>query len=102
MRKVQDVLGDRVGKDIYFLSIALQSQTDIPEIPKEFSDNFGIEPGWMFQTGKSAPRGRSVAKSQLALCPGPPKTGGAFHPMGPVNSPEKVRLSMRCRNKSRD
>jgi len=52
MRKVQELPSDRVGKDIFFLSIALQPLTGTPAIPKEYSDNVDIEPGWMFLTDK--------------------------------------------------
>ena len=54
MRKVQDILGERMGKDIFFLSITLQPKKDTPAILKEYSDNFNIKPGWMFLTGKPA------------------------------------------------
>jgi protein SCO1/2 len=54
LRKVQDLLGERMGKDIYFLSITLQPKKDTPSILKEYSDNFDIKPGWLFLTGKPA------------------------------------------------
>ena len=54
MRKVQDLLGDRMGREITFLSITLQPKRDTPKILKEYSDNFDIKPGWSFLTGKPA------------------------------------------------
>jgi len=54
LRKVQDLLGDRMGKEITFLSITLQPKKDTPAVLKEYSDNFDIKPGWKFLTGKPA------------------------------------------------
>jgi len=54
LRKVQDLLGERMGKEITFLSITLQPKKDTPAILKEYSDNFDIKPGWKFLTGKPA------------------------------------------------
>lgn len=54
LRKVQDLLGDRMGKDIFFYSITLQPQRDTPTALKEYASNFDIKPGWSFLTGKPA------------------------------------------------
>ena len=54
MRKVQDLLGERMGRDIFFLSITLQPKKDTPAIMKEYADNFDVKPGWSFLTGKPA------------------------------------------------
>ena len=54
LRKVQDLLGDRMGRDIFFLSISLQPKLDTPIILKEYAENFSIKPGWTFLTGKPA------------------------------------------------
>jgi protein SCO1/2 len=63
LRKVQDLLGERMGRDITFLSISLQPKKDTPAILKEYSDNFDIKPGWKFLTGKPA----DVEKLRRAL-----------------------------------
>ncbi len=52
IRKVQDLLGDRMGRDIFFYSITLQPKKDRPNILKEYAANFDIKPGWTFLTGK--------------------------------------------------
>ena len=54
LRKVQDLLGDRMGKDIFFYSITLQPQIDTPHVLKEYAANFDPKPGWSFLTGKPA------------------------------------------------
>ena len=63
LRKVQDLLGERMGRDIFFYSITLQPKKDTPTILKEYSDNFDIKPGWTFLTGKPA----DVEKLRRAL-----------------------------------
>ena len=52
LRKVQDLLGDRMGRDIFFYSISLQPERDTPKILKEYAADFGVKPGWTFLTGK--------------------------------------------------
>lgn len=54
LRKVQDLLGDRMGRDVFFLSISLQPKKDTPKILKEYAEDFNIKPGWTFLTGKPA------------------------------------------------
>lgn len=52
LRRVQDLLGDRVGRDIFMYSISVDPQTDTPERLREFMHKFQIGPGWTFLTGK--------------------------------------------------
>ena len=54
LRKVQDLLGERMRRDIFFYSITLQPKKDTPKILKEYASNFDIKPGWSFLTGKPA------------------------------------------------
>jgi protein SCO1 len=49
---VQDLLGDRVGKDIFMYSISLQPQFDTPEVLADYAKSYGVKPGWLFLTGK--------------------------------------------------
>ena len=50
--EVQRLLGDRVGKDIFFYSISIDPVTDRPEKLKAYASKFQVKPGWMFLTGK--------------------------------------------------
>ncbi|HEX8130156.1 MAG TPA: SCO family protein [Pyrinomonadaceae bacterium] len=50
-RKVQQELGERVGRDIELISISVDPTTDVPERLKEFSAKFKAGPGWTFVTG---------------------------------------------------
>lgn len=54
LRKVQDLLGERMGRDVFFLSITLQPELDSPKTLQAYADNFDIRPGWTFLTGKPA------------------------------------------------
>ena len=44
------LLGDRVGKDIFFYSISIDPTRDTPEVLKAYAQKFGA--GWPFLTGK--------------------------------------------------
>ncbi|HYP00205.1 MAG TPA: SCO family protein [Pyrinomonadaceae bacterium] len=50
-RKVQQELGERVGRDIELISVSVDPTTDVPERLKEFSAKFKAQPGWTFVTG---------------------------------------------------
>ena len=52
MARVQDQLGDRVGRDIFMYSITLDPERDSPEVLKKHAQAFNINPGWLFLTGK--------------------------------------------------
>ena len=50
--KIQEALGDRLGKDAFLVSISVDPETDTPPRLKEYSRRFHARPGWMFLTGK--------------------------------------------------
>jgi protein SCO1/2 len=52
MEKIQEVLGNRVGKDVFFVSITVDPDVDTPARLKEYAKKFHAGPGWMFLTGK--------------------------------------------------
>jgi len=52
LAQLQRLLGDRVGKDIFFYSITIDPKQDTPEVLKAYAEQFGIGPGWLFLTGK--------------------------------------------------
>lgn len=52
-RKVQQELGERVGRDVELISISVDPATDVPERLKAFSAKFKAGPGWTFVTGDS-------------------------------------------------
>jgi protein SCO1 len=54
LAQAQKLLGDRVGKDIFFYSITLDPKRDTPEVLKAYAQKFHAGPGWLFLTGKEA------------------------------------------------
>lgn len=54
LRAVQDLLGDRMGRDVFFYSISLNPRQETPPVLKEYAALFDIQPGWLFLTGKPA------------------------------------------------
>jgi len=49
--KLQDWLGDRLGKDVYLLSFSVDPANDTPAKLKEYAARFKAKPGWYFLTG---------------------------------------------------
>jgi protein SCO1/2 len=52
MEKIQEALGDRLGKDVFLVSITVDPATDTPPRLKEYATKFHAKPGWTFLTGK--------------------------------------------------
>ncbi len=54
LARVQKLLGDRVGRDIFMYSITLKPEEDTPAALKEYAASYQAKPGWTFLTGKPA------------------------------------------------
>ena len=52
LAQVQRLLGERMGKDIFFYSITIDPKRDKPEVLKAYAEKYGVGPGWLFLTGK--------------------------------------------------
>jgi protein SCO1/2 len=50
--KVQKILEDRVGRDIFMYSITLKPEEDSPKELKHYVEMHRVKPGWLFLTGK--------------------------------------------------
>jgi cytochrome oxidase Cu insertion factor (SCO1/SenC/PrrC family) len=50
--RVQKEMGDRVGKDVHFISISVDPLTDTPERLKAWGAKFKAGAGWTFVTGE--------------------------------------------------
>lgn len=50
--RVQRLLGERLGRDIFMYSISLDPVHDRPESIKSYSAYFNVRPGWLFLTGE--------------------------------------------------
>ena len=51
LARVQRLLGDRVGRDIFMYSITLKPEHDTPAVLKQYAEDHGVRPGWLFLTG---------------------------------------------------
>ena len=51
LEKVQEALGDRLGKDAFMISISVDPTVDTPGELKAFGKKFHARPGWYFLTG---------------------------------------------------
>src|SRR4030095_4773432 len=52
--RVQQLLGPRVGRDVFMYSITLQPEQDSPQDLKIYAAVHGVKPGWLFLTGQPA------------------------------------------------
>lgn len=52
--RVQKLLGDRVGRDIFMYSITLTPEKDTPAALKHYVQMHKVKPGWTYLTGKPA------------------------------------------------
>jgi protein SCO1 len=51
LRRVQQILGDRVGRDIHMYTISVDPARDTPAALRRFMRSYDIGPGWTFLTG---------------------------------------------------
>lgn len=49
--KVQELLGDRMGRDIFMLSFTLKPEEDTPASMAHYAHMHKVKPGWSFLTG---------------------------------------------------
>ncbi|HVG29430.1 MAG TPA: SCO family protein [Pyrinomonadaceae bacterium] len=52
LEKVQAALGERFGRDVFFVSISVDPEVDTPARLKDYAQKFHAKPGWTFVTGK--------------------------------------------------
>jgi protein SCO1/2 len=63
--KVQKLLGDRVGKDIFMYSITLKPEEDTPRDLAAYAKAYKVGPGWKFLTG--APQDVELLRQKLGF-----------------------------------
>ena len=54
LQKIQEALGNRLGKDVYLISISVDPTTDTPARLKEYAKKLDAKQGWYFLTGEKA------------------------------------------------
>ena len=52
MEKIQEAFGDRVGRDVFLVSITVDPAVDTPPRLKSYAQKFHARKGWVFLTGK--------------------------------------------------
>ncbi len=52
LEMVQQALGDRLGRDVFIVSISVDPLTDTPPRLKAYAQRFHAKPGWTFLTGE--------------------------------------------------
>ena len=50
--RIQEALGERLGKDVFLVSITVDPENDTPEKLKAYAEKFHARAGWSFLTGK--------------------------------------------------
>ncbi len=63
--KVQKLLGNRVGRDIFMYSFTLKPEHDTPEVLKSYADAYGVKKGWSFLT--AAPEDMELLRRKLGF-----------------------------------
>jgi len=71
LAQVQRVLGDRVGRDIFFYSITIDPEHDTPDVLNEYARTYHVGPGWLFLTGRASDIERLSRKLGLYSDPDP-------------------------------
>lgn len=74
LRAVQQALGDRIGRDVFMVSMTLQPQFDTPEVLRDYVKSYSIKPGWLFLTGK--PADMDVIRRKLGFFNDDPRLDG--------------------------
>lgn len=85
LAQVYDWLGERMGRDVFFVSITLDPENDTPEKLATFKQGFNADRGWTFLTGsrenidiiraKLGEKARALALHRTDMVIGNAKTG---------------------------
>jgi protein SCO1/2 len=68
MVQLQQQLGSRMGKDMFFYSISIDPKNDTPKVLKAYAEKYGAGPGWLFLTGK--PEDIKLVSQKIGLARG--------------------------------
>ena len=52
LREVQDLLGPRMGTDIFMISVSLLPALETPAVLRDYAEQWEVRPGWSFLTGR--------------------------------------------------
>src|SRR5918911_2066790 len=79
LARMQQILGDRMGKDVFFISISIDPEHDTPAALKAYAAQYDAGPGWYFLTGKIADI--DLLSKKLGLWSDPTLTQDGHTPM---------------------
>jgi len=63
--KVQKILGDQVGRDVFMYSFTLKPEEDTVDVLKRHMEMHGVKPGWTFLTG--APKDMELLRRSIGF-----------------------------------
>jgi len=86
LSKLQAMLGERLGRDVYLVSVSMDPEADPPERLKIWGTQFGARPGWTLVTGRKS----EIDKVAMALT-GAPAAKGDHSPVVFVGSDKTGR-----------
>lgn len=52
LAKVQELVGEHLGKDVLLISLTVDPVNDRPPVLKRYAERFAAQPGWLFLTGE--------------------------------------------------
>ena len=64
LRKVQELIQARLGKDVLMLSISIDPKSDTPDVLAKYAAAHGVKPGWLFLT--ASPKDLDRLRRRLA------------------------------------
>jgi protein SCO1/2 len=79
LARMQQILGDRMGREVFFLSISIDPERDTPPVLKAYAEKFNAGPGWIFLTGKMSDI--DTLSKRLGLWSDPAETKDGHQPM---------------------
>lgn len=50
--KVQRLLGERLGRDVFMYSLSVDPENDTPRALRAFAEKHGVKPGWLFLSAR--------------------------------------------------
>jgi protein SCO1/2 len=63
--RIQNKLGDRLGRDVILISVSVDPETDTPARLRDYAKSMSAKPGWYFLTGKRENVEQALAKLGL-------------------------------------
>jgi protein SCO1/2 len=76
LAQVQQLLGDRMGRDVFFYSLSIDPAHDTPPVLKAYAEKYHAGPGWTFLTGRAADIELLSRKLGLYSAPDPENKDG--------------------------